>query len=447
VRFRWFGRRARNAPRAAASAPLREFVYLDDVSVYSLLTSREGELVSEVKETQGQSTSSRLTSTAGARAVVQAEIGSEIETANRSESQVIRKAIIQSTFRRLIDAERPRLVIGNVDPFTPDEDAPFESLSDSRLVAWVIDPAALKRGELLELTVELQADQLYEVTTAMNVVFKVIKSNPQLGIAAEGELDEAETAQRILNEFLTGLVPLKGECVDWVVARLGGMERIVHRTLADYLVTASADIEITPLVVVGVAQEDLFWKDIRRVVFSRSRYQVLCRLGRDGTHTSWEPVKLADVFRTVAPPLAGQWDTLGETLREALIAGAAEVEMTEAPASEFDFEFALKLVARHGGDESVARRAIETVEQTVPTDAARAISTEGREKLFSIAAAVGELLGVDIDREEAAGVRSELVSRHFSDDGAAASYEPSPVAHRPMPNARYLDSEIVAIYW
>ena len=88
---------------------------------------------------------------------------------------------------------------------------------------------------------------------------------------------------------------------------------MVHRALQQPL-RDKWGVESCPLDIVAVAELSLFWKDIRRVLFSGSRYSLLCRIGRNGLHESWTPVKLVDVVREFVPELAEQIGAAGKDL-------------------------------------------------------------------------------------------------------------------------------------
>jgi hypothetical protein len=70
--------------------------------------------------------------------------------------------------------------------------------------------------------------------------------------------------------LLVGLVPLRASAVDYQHATIAGRELIVHRTLLEQLLP-EPELVVRPLQVVGVAEEGLFWRDRRRVLFSRAR--------------------------------------------------------------------------------------------------------------------------------------------------------------------------------
>ena len=384
-----------------------------------------------------------MKSTAGLSAGLRAEVETQLEATDSSESQVVRKALVQSSFRRLINLERTRLLMSSADR-APEPARPTSLkslLTDATYRAFVIEPDDLSRGRLLETTVELEADPVFEVATAAGVVLDVVKSNPELFGGALTELQNVAGAYRVLDQLLSGLVPLRGRCVDWVCIVHDGRQVIVRSSLVPP--NGTDEFEVIPLCIVGVAQRDLFWTDIRRVVFSRSRYQVLCRVGRDGVHEQWTPIKLADVFRSLAPNLAVEWDNAGDVMMRAIadsvsIAGATE-SAHEYPVLE---RFARELAKAYGGDEATAAAATVA---TVSGDAASATAVDGRDAFRKVAKVVGELLDVEIDGAVIADTRSRVVTATFRGE---ADQRPSTGAAptRSQPT-RYIDAEMVAIYW
>ena len=89
----WF--RNRNRARSMSSEPLREFVYLDEVSVYSLLASRKHGIATQFTESQTASLNSELGSSLN---IGFAGLGSKLDGKTQSSqsqaSQVIRKATV-----------------------------------------------------------------------------------------------------------------------------------------------------------------------------------------------------------------------------------------------------------------------------------------------------------------------------------------------------------------
>jgi hypothetical protein len=454
--MRFFDRRAlqrregrrRRAAEKRRDVPLREFVYLDEISVYSLLTSRLGPIATEFTATESSTLTSALHASVGFSAGAKAEAGSRIETAGTSESQVIRKSIVQTTFRELLDYEREALIVGRSTTAkapTLKLDELKKALNDPAYSQWIVSPMSLKRGELLELTIELETEPIFRVNAAMAAVLDVFETNRGMATASRAELSEAIAAKHALDHLLAGLVPLRGRCVDWVHVTIDGESRLINKALFESLSDAPG-VDASPLFVVGVAEAALFWKDIRRVVFSGSRYQVLCRVGRDGVHSKWSPIKLADVLRSVAPEVARQFDDAGEGL---LAAMAAAVESADEQPSTLQSapltEYAAELATRYGGSANAAAKAISSL-TIAELQTADASTIEARAVFGRVADALSTELGIQIDPEVAADVRADIVTRDF----AASPTLPTSVERTVEPDTpepRYIDSEIVAIYW
>lgn len=234
--------------------------------------------------------------------------------------------------------------------------------------------------------------------------------------------------------MLTGLVPLRGAAIDYVVATYAGQDWIVHRAVLD--VVEDRPSQVRPLHLVGVAEQALFWKDIRRLLFAGTPYRVLARLARDGVHDSWTPVKLVDVLRRDFPDIAGMIDAATDgalplvqaatqasaeprpsRVREVLVAYAAalaaEVEIT---VSEDELETAGLLDVDGDPPKTVTgwRDVCEPITRFVAAATART------------------------DAKIAAGV--PLI-------GAAPSDSTVAVPSQAPADEQMIDAEIVAIYW
>jgi len=300
-------RRWRINAAKALRAPLREFVYLDDVSVYSLLASRIGPLAAEFTDTQTTSLRNEIAgSVSGNTGLVKGDVSSRLEDTQTQTSQVLRKSTVQVAFKDLIELEEGRLAIQlpalETKPPAVRTWADLEKLIGEPLLDnWVIEPATLNRGQLVEFEVELDADSIFRITSMISAMLSIIQENPEVFKSLSGML-EATAVNRILDKLLVGLIPVRGKALDYQVVDLNGKELLLHRRMLDQL-RGDGSRPSHPLQVVGVTEQRLYWKDIRRVLFSRSRYRVMCRLGRDGLQDAWVPVKLLDVLGAVLPDL------------------------------------------------------------------------------------------------------------------------------------------------
>jgi hypothetical protein len=312
----WWGQRraimrASRRKRAAQANPaeLREFVYLDEVSVLSLISSRLGPVVSELTDTLSNSFKSEISGTVGANTpVIKSGIASKLEASQSSGLQVLRKANIQTTFKELVTYESDNLVIAN-DHLATRSPIITGGLADlDRLISsgvhprLIVDTDDLDRGRLIEVVVELEADHTFKMSAVVSAIVALAETHPALA-ASLGDFDKASAVSQILGELLVGLVPIRGRVLDYQVFSRGDKRYLIHRQLCQQL-PPSEQAMLEPLTVVGVTEKDSYWRDIRRVLFAASSFTVLCRISRKGLSSQWNAVKLADVLSGLLPDFA-----------------------------------------------------------------------------------------------------------------------------------------------
>ena len=454
----WLQRARQSRAPDKSRGPLREFIYLDDVSVYSILASRKGGIATEFTESQTASLNSEVEGTIGVGlGATRAKLDSKIQTGHVQASQVLRKAVIQTSFKELYDIERESLAMRPPDANQVPEDiklADFEGKLDSLIEGgWVVDPSTLHRGELLEVDVELEADPLFHLASIIATLRELMEDNESLlGVDFASRLPEMSSMAHVLESLLVGLVPIRGRLVDYKSARIGTREVLIHRSMVDR-VAADAGIKACPAFVVGVAQRNLFWKDIRRLLFSEARYTVFARLAKNGITDKWHPIGIAAVLGGIAP----QFDELMTKFSE-----SARLAMTSAPNSttaasgqdartETDVirRFATLLLGHHNSP--LTQDLIEELSCNIPREQDWLKSVDGRRSVLGeVTRRVEEKLNVEIPGEVACKLRNKAMTK------AGLSASPFPrelggndneTANHPLSEERFLDAEIVAIYW
>ena len=458
-RFRTWRRRRRLQSAARRShSPLREFVYLDDVSVYSLIASRVGPVATEFTDSESASLQSDVTASAGVgiAGLGKADVASRLRAAQTQGSQVLRKAIVQTTFKDMYELEKNGLVMRAVE--TSDDPPNVPALVDllsprDELRPWVTDVGALRRGGLLEIEVELSAEPIFRMSTVTSALVEMMQESEELARAAAttGELDQVAAISRVIERLLAGLIPVRGRAVDFDVIAANEREWVIHRQLATEFVDAAADVRRFPLYVVGVAEEALFWKDIRRVLFSKSRYRALCRVSRSGVQTSWTPVKLVEVLEDVAPGLAASLGSATDNVLSA-VADAHDAASPESNEQSNMGEALLEygtLVAAHYGH-ALAKE--EMLDAGLPTAAQRSLhaTLESRRSAFAeVTSFVAERFGIQIEPEVAALCRSVAWMDRLVPSAPIEGMSGTALsgAAPESPAERYLDVEFVAMYW
>lgn len=450
-RRRRFRKSARRDP-----SPLREFIYLDEVSVYSLLASRRGPIATEYTESEMASLNSELEASAGGSfGIGRGDVKSRVEAGQTRGSQVLRKSIIQTTFKELHDQERDSLVLRPVDR----REAPaLKAVAQLQEAArsrsqWLIDPAVLRRGDLMEAEIELETESIFRVSAVVTTILEIMQENLQLfGSEGASHLPQVRAVGRVLESLLAGLVPIRGRLVDYEAVELdNGREILVHRAVLDQL-DEKDGLDTRPVHVVGVAERNLFWKDIRRVLFARSRFRVFCRVAVDGLADEWKPVKLVDVLNEIDPLLGQQVSDIGDVALEVMEGAVSGRRITSREQHEQRLAVAERfatLLAEHHGHDLEESSVVDLVSELVPErDWLRTVD-ERRSVFASIADRMDEVLAVETSKESAAHYRvTALVDMGLGLGPALESAKAVQSGLSPRRGEeRFLDTEIVAIYW
>jgi hypothetical protein len=455
----WFRQWRRKRASKGQKTPLREFVYLDEVSVYSLNASRLGSIAAEFTETQTVSLQDEIGSSLGASlGAAKAEVSSRALTSQTHGSQVLRRSIVQTTFKEFyeLEVEQDSLVMR---PISEDLKPPeIDSLEDLKAAAktletdgWIVDPAKLARGQLLEAEVQLEAEDIFQFNAVVSAVLEIVQDDPEtFGLDRNEQFDQVSSVNRILEKLLVGLVPVRGCAVDYEVVKLEKREWIVHRKLLNQL--ANTDLLTTrPLYVVGVAEQSLFWKDIRRVLFSGARFRVLCRMAQGGIQESWTPVKLSHVLRSVAPDLANRIEALGSGALAAMTEASkpdGSTERKQQRMREALVAYGTQLAAHY--DHSITAKELAEVGLPSEHHCLSFGSLEEKRKAFNaITKHLVDRFGLPQEPDIAAQYRGAALY----DAGLLFSGQVVPlVTSDDVPSSapekeRFLDSEFVAIYW
>lgn len=456
--LRWLRKRRRPERDGPRRAPLREFVYLDEVSVYSLIASSVGPVPEEFTATESSARRRELGSSVGLSAgIAKTTVSSRGEATHSKGSQVVSRSNVQATFKHLVEREQDDFVMratAAVDN-TPQVStiAALEAMVDGgEQRPWVLDTASLKRGELVEAEVELEAEASFRASATISSLMEVVQKTPELLGELEGpEVRQAIAASRVLDLLHGGLVPLRGRLVHYRAVGVGDSEWLVHEAVVDQLPTGDA-LVVRPVYLVGVAEADLFWKDIRRVAFSHSRYLVMARVGRDKLQDSWAPLKLVEVLRDFLPQVAGELDAGSRGFLKAIAEQDALEDGQPAQAVRMRValvEYAGALAAHHEhscGWEDLAATGLPTDDQCNAYD-----SVEARRGAFN---AMTEFIADRHEIERDSILEMQLRSAALADAGLGLDAHAFPVvgvgAQSPMAAAvdeRYLDAEFVAIYW
>lgn len=312
---------------------------------------------------------------------------------------------------------------------------------------WIIDDASLERGRLIELEVELRADAIFRTSTIITSMTNIIGQSPAL--AAEVDTQEMRTAIEVngfIQELMAGLIPIKCRAINYEVCTVEGRDFLINGEVFSKLPEVYR-LNRRPLYLVGVVEEALFWKDIRRVLFSESSVKVLCRVGRDQVQDSWSPVKLVDVLKEVVPDMESAMDEFGPSALRAMTGGVDSGDVTQLRESALA-RYGELLVESQGATMSEELRArIAYVSSTRSSEMGTV--TANRAVFRTVTECVSNDLSCQFTPDDEARMRGEALNQHglMANDGSSVRPESSRGRIDDTVDGKCIDAEIVAIYW
>ena len=449
-KFPWvsFGANVSTAASQREAEPLREFVYLDEVSLASLLASQKGELTDNVVDQSGEEMVAEVGAKVSANAPLSpsAELNSRFQTSNSSALQTMRKANAQSLFRELHRIKG----LKRIEPIEVHER--FNSIDDlisSDEASCLHSVSDIKRGELIEIRLRLSASFIFQMSTMIAEFSDMFDESPVffMNQVRFSDVYQARNANKIITKLLAGLIPIEGVATDYSVIDYGDASYIVHNDAID-----TSSLNCSPLKVVGVTEHLAYWKDLRRILFADNEFTVLCRVAKQGLQTEWNPIKVADIFREFAPDLAVQIEAAG---RSAMTQPAS----TKSPSVEPQMMHLILALLSYKGA-LISNKGIKP-----STDQSKIIDNSIAEMNFSTTTAEGQRTAfaqvrslientfkVEFDPVEDLEIRNTIRAQHDLSLFLQDYHQPSISAVslddlQASTEANRLDVEVVAIYW
>lgn len=452
-KFPWLTRRAAKpaVEQGKRREPLREFVYLDEVSLSSLLASQKGEIT---ENTTVQTSNELVVETSsgmsvGVSGLPTAEINSRFQTTNSNALQSVRKATAQSRFRELHNLEHLRKIRPvNVSIKAQTEGDIFSSIFHGA----VHSASQLQRGDLVEFKVNLSASWIFQISTIIAEFSDMFDESPSLFIenVKFSDLYNAKNANKVINRLLAGLIPVDGVVSDYVVISRNDEKFVIQKE-----VISGLDVKSYPLRIVGVTEHLAYWKDIRRILFANNEFTILCRLAKSGIQRSWNPIKVADIFKEFAPDIAMQIESASRTAMTQSPQVENEERILPAP-SQMTIaltRYADSLLDHEDMQISSEQHAV--LDSQIADISVNDVTAEGqREAFLKVKQLVENVTAKTVDPVFDLEAR-ENVRRNFGIPLLPIAAQPSPSnditetgsAEPDEANENLLDVEVVAIYW
>lgn len=434
---------------------LREFVYLDDISVYSLLSSKSGAIPTDFTDKVTRTFTGELSGSNEVTMPTYKESGAfKAGISYGTERQVARKAIVQSTFRDLRKGLNDEIVFlprsqkwwrkwGRRAPVAVEGLAKKLDLAVFDGHTYRADK--LERGKIFELRVQLEADNLFQAGTVIDVMAELVEELPAGLRPNISDFNNATALSKMLDKLLVGLVPIRCRVVDFRLVQIDGVDWIVHDSMLSNL---PPETSTRPLYVVGVTERQLYWRDLRRVVFSGLPMQIMARVATPGVLNSWSAVKLSDVMTRFSPEFSSSMSLLEAQMRSSGIPAPVDAEaIYQQMLIRYGREYseAIGLLMADDLLASIDEAAYQGRSVAVVDDFDRQVeSFEAVESAVRRHASAED--GQLPSRELAVALRSSSLAQ-FQSDLQAAGASSARQLNGEHDDACYIDCEVVAIYW
>lgn len=405
---------------------LREFIYLDEVSLQSLLVSLHGELTEKKSITDSTSNTRNVSGNIDTNNLAPLKLGftAQYQSGKSSATQTETKATVQSWFRELYETP-------NILGVQPLEDGDQDI---------IVKSSALQRGTLAELQVVLATDPYFNVVTSISEFFKLSENISELN-----GYSEIKWQIELLQQLLAGLIPIKAEILNYRALKTGDDTYLVHEDKVTGVSTSKIKVNL-----VGVTELSAYWKDIRRVLFSNQEFRVLCRISRPGLVQDWNPIKLLDLFGNVFPQK--EIHNVKEMLKllsyNVDAASTAETDNDASSKMRLALEEYIKSSCKHAGGEIGSDEIKGIIEEVLKGNFDEG-SMGDRKVLYE--KVDGELASLKIDvppdirvtLRESSSEKAGLSHKLFT----LASSEAKKVEEKSVVEELFIEAEIIAIYW
>ncbi|MFC4451099.1 DUF6414 family protein [Halorussus aquaticus] len=386
---------------------LREFVYIDQRSVRSLLASTDsGRVAAEQTNRESNVNTSKHNANAGAGArPVNVSAGTKRISKESTETEnVYSFDLIQSKFTRLYEHEKivPKISLAQDNTY---------DLQNS------LGLSELNRGAVLEIRGIIRLHPLYRVYRAIEYINTAA---PEESIIAQEDL-------QVIEESLGDKIPVEIE-VDGLSLDDGGNIR--------------RDSEGDTFNIVTLLDETELWTEPIQTLASSKQFRVFCRV--EAVQSNWYPMKLVRVLESISDDLAEEYNTeLEGRLQAAIDAFEASVEAS-SKTSEVDeqkvqnfVEFLVEKANTSVNDDQVD----EVVDRAINAYSPEAIVAfeQEVELLKETYKAFTEVLSENFFSDNPSSLRSEFHQNQTSQPQSTDYSERDFTAH--------LEVNVIGIYW
>lgn len=266
---------------------VREFVYLDEISVRSLLASTgEGGIPAETVE-QDVRTTRKKRGSSGSLSAGAVKVEGNEETEREVQTSVEERRnydLTQSKFTRLHNSDAVNTKLSLTQVQNEIENDVFTGLPTANLV----------RGDIIEVRVDISA----------NLLFRLYQVMDYFGDTLEGELDpETKEDLQLIELSLGDAIPIVGTAIDYRVVEEDGEKTIeLTSTINEDEVDNVYDLKFVTLLDINN-----LWADPIHTLFNNDEFVMYCRV-EDVNLDAWHPLKVTRAIGSLSQDAADDFN-------------------------------------------------------------------------------------------------------------------------------------------
>lgn len=414
---------------------LKEFVYLDETALISLLSSTTGGITQQQTTSQRQRISSSITGSLG-------PIGSSVGSEKTRSKETVQKYVIQSNFKELYEIRKSDLAVSDHAETKPrpnlitakenDDVEPF-------LQEYSSEPERISRSDLIELDATLRSSEIYEYFQVFDAFEDIVESFSteeefQKQLREQGvSTDQIAMILELMDVLMAGLVPIECKSSNYGVSE-NNKNVIVDKDWAN-----ENGVEFRDLYLAGFIDEDNLWQEPTRILFGEGEFTIYGRLDSPSPRQDWSPLKLINILKSVFPDVAQNIEDIPDLFNE--VDSPNSINSNNFKDTIQEYLQTLETQSDGGFPDGAIEEAINTFEEPIEVES----YGEREDKLQSAEESLDRTLpgdGLDDYFEDIPRMRAD-----FLEDQAGGLADANNIISSEENEKYYLETNFIAIYW
>lgn len=406
---------------------LREFLYLNQTSMFSLLSSIVGPIQDEVRASE--STTRSKEAEAGGSGTIPfvggLSIGGMLNSSTADQREVSYKMNAQAHFVALLSELHKR--------------NDFISISQNEYKfagkqSKYLDTIELCKGRVVEADIELRALNEYTLSKVLGEMIDMVKETGGDTAALLGD-PNAALGYSLFNKLQSGMIPVSA----YIRGSKMGLQ--YERTVLQPV--GAEDGERAKLGFAGYLKKQDCWQDPTEFLYNGIPMKALIRIQADGPESEWDGMPLLNAFRAIPGNAFDEMFDSLQSLKHMRFGDDAQTAILSQAFSRGLTEYAHQISDAPDDDD------MQAIENEVKKLASNLGADDTSTAVFhKLEESVEHVCGLKVDKSDLATLRKEIRDRHnlpliFKNVQPSRVTQPSTKGS----SDQFMKTEIIALYW